>query len=461
MNLPKVHIFSFIGSLLLPILCLGQLSDVAVSYGKTSLDLDEKFTIKVIVRANDYNVSDFPQIDGFVKSGRSVAHTPFRNNGLRGIEHTITQSYLPKRTGIFKLSPSSIIVNGRSVFLPGEILNVRNSEEATTEKDSIQSIELPTKYVEDAQLLINTFKDSVFVGEGFRVTVGFYVSDLNTAGWDFPDNLNAQVEAIAQQVKPENCLESRLEITNIKPQRTRINRRGYTQYTVFEAVYYPLNANPITFKPVTLTMMKIGNANKVAESRRFETQPLKIAVKFLPDHPLKDKVPVGNFYLREWLSQGSVETGTSVPYEFRILGEGNFATISLPTPKNDEKFDFYPTEVNNAVKEGELSGSKLFKYAIFPKDTGNIALKPYFEFIYFNINKAAYDTLSSNVTIEVSGDKIASTNTKKNDIYTGIENLDSTVVPINYRTILKNLANVVIVSMLLSLLYMLTKRNTG
>ncbi len=461
MNLPKVHIFFLIGILLWPIHGFNQTSDVTVTYGKTTLDLTERFSIRVVIRAKNYDVSDFPEIDGFTKGGRSIVHTTFRKQGTRGIEHTITQNYLPKKVGNFKLSPSSITVNNQSVFLPGELISVKSSGKTAVKQDTIQLIELPTVYLEDATLLLNVAKDSVFVGEGLRVSVGFYVSDLNTAGWDFPTNLNAQVEAIAQQIKPANCLESRLEITDITSQRTRINQKDYTRYTVFEAIYYPLNTDQISFKPVFLTMNALTSAGEISESRRFESRTVKVNIKPLPDHPLKDKVPVGNFYLREWLSKSNVETGTSVPYEFRILGEGNFATVNLPTPENDENFDFYPTQVNSNTKEGLLNGSRTFKFAVFPKDTGVISLNSYFKFIYFNANNATYDTLSSNVKIEVSGDKIASTNAKKNDIYAGLKYNDSTATQVNYRRVLKNIANVVIVAILISLLYMLRKKHLG
>lgn len=461
MKLRKVHIFFLIGILLWPTYGFGQTSDVTVTYGKTTLELTEKFSIRVVIRAKDYEVSDFPEIDGFTKGGRSVVHTTFRKQGTRGIEHTITQNYLPKKKGNFKLSPSSITVNKRSVFLPGELISVKSSGKTAIKQDTVQLIELPTVYLEDATLLLNVTKDSVFVGEGLRVSVSFYVSDLNTAGWDFPANLNAQVETIAQQIKPANCLESRLEITDITPQRTRINQKDYTRYTIFEAIYYPLNTNPILFKPVFLTMNALKSSEEVSEARRFESRIVQVNIKPLPNHPLKEKVPVGNFYLREWLSKSNVETGTSVPYEFRILGQGNFATVNLPTPENDENFDFYPTQVKINSKEGSLNGSRVFKFAVFPKDTGVISLSPYFKFIYFNVNKATYDTLVSNVKIEVSGEKIASINAKKNDIYAGIEHSDSTAAPINYRRVLKNVANVVIVAILISLLYMLRKKRSG
>lgn len=460
MSLPKVHIFLLITLLKLPLLAWSQQSEATVSYGNTTIELDEKFTIKVVIRAKDYDVSDFPDIEGFTKSGRSVAHASFKRDGIRGIEHTITQSYVPKRSGTFKLSPTSITVNGQERSLPGEIISVslkNNLETANADSIEVEIVDIDEK--EDAQLLLNTFRDSVFVGQGFRVTVGFYVSDLNTVGWDFPADLTSQVEAIAQAVKPSNCLESRKEITRITSQRTRINGRGYTQYTLFEAIYYPLNAQPIVFKPVSLTMIKIGS--DVNDKRVFTTKPASLGVKPLPEHPLKDKVPVGDFYLREWLTKGETETGVSVPYEFRIIGQGNFATVNLPTPENDARFDFYPSEVKNNIKEGSLSGNRIFKYMVFPKDSGEIALSNYFKFIFFNVKKANYDTLSSNVTLSVSGEKITSTSRKKNDIYAGLENMSSEDIPVNYRIILKNMANVLIVSMMIALLFMMRKSKTG
>lgn len=462
MSLPKVHIFLLITLLTLSLSASSQQSEATVSYGKTTIELDEKFTIKVVIRAKYYDVSDFPDIEGFTKGGRSVAHASFKRDGIRGIEHTITQSYIPKRSGMFKLSPTSITINGQERSLPGEIISVslkNNPETINADSLEVEIVDIDEK--EDAQLLLNTFKDSVFVGQGFRVTVGFYVSDLNTVGWEFPADLTSQVEAIAQAIKPENCLESRKGITNIVSQRTSIKGRGYAQYTLFEAIYYPLNAQPIVFKPVSLTMLKTETTLQNSSKRTFTTKSARLGVKPLPEHPLKDKVPVGNFYLREWLTKGETETGVSVPYEFRVIGQGNFATVNLPTPENDARFDFYPSEVKNNIKEGSLSGDRIFKYMVFPKDSGKIALNNYFEFIFFNVKKADYDTLSSNVTLSVSGEKISSTNRKKNDIYAGLEDMSSEDIPVNYRIILKNMANVLIVCMMIALLFMMQKRKSG
>ncbi len=206
-------------------------------------------------------------------------------------------------------------------------------------------------------------------------------------------------------------------------------------------------------------MLKTGSDGN--SKRTFTTKTAKLGVKPLPEHPLKDKVPVGSFYLREWLSNAETETGVSVPYEFRIIGEGNFATVNLPTPENDARFDFYPSEVKNNTSGGSLNGDRTFKYMVFPKDSGTIALKNYFEFIFFNVKTMAYDTLSSKVKLRVSGEKITSESRKRNDIYAELENTSSADVPINYRIILKNIANVLIISMMIALLFMMRKKKSG
>lgn len=449
MNFPKLRIFFRIGLLLLPFIAFGQQPEVTVTYGGNTIDVSEKFTIKIVIRAKEYEVTDFPEINGLGRSGRSVAHITYRENGSRGIQHTITQSYVPKKPGTFKLAPSTLTVNGKPINLPAETIRV-TTEPSVDVDEGVSTINIR----EDALVALTVRKDSVFVGEGFRVTVSFFVSDINTAGWDFPPDLNAQVDKIAQQIKPGNCLESRLEITSVKAERTVVKGKQYSQYKVFEAVYYPLNDKPITIPPVTLTMLREGDDTIGEEKRSFKTEPARLTIKPLPDHPLKDKVAVGNFSMREWLNKSTVETGTSFTYQFRIAGEGNFTTVNLISPENDERFDFYPPEVKGNDREGMLQGDREFQYTIFPKEPGEIALKDYFKFIFFNVQKSQYDTLSATVTVDVSGKKITSAQLKTNDIYAGLENVDASDVPINYRTVLKNLANALVIGMLIALVFM-------
>lgn len=449
-----------IGLVLLPFVGVAQQPDVVVSYGDNSIKMSDKFTIQLIIRDKEYNVSDFPNIDGFTKGGRSVAHTAFKEGTKRGLQHAVTQSYLPKAVGVYKLSPFSLKVNDKDIELDGQTIRVvsdANGNSLTKESTENEMLDLNIEVKEDALLALNISEEKVVVGEGFRVVVAFYVSDLNTAGWDFPKDLNTQVDKIAQTIKPINCLENRLEITNISAQRTIIKGKKFTEYKIFEAIYYPLNENAISFPAVQLSMLRLDTKKVGQEKRIFSSKPDAVVVNPLPEHPLKEKVAVGNFYLREWLNDAKVSTGNTFTYQFRIVGEGNFTTVNLPTPENDQRFDFYPPEIKSNVGEGRLSGERSFKFAIFPKDSGTIALKDYFQWVFFNTKKGSYDTLKSNVTVKIEGGKIKTSTQNDKDIYAGLENVDSSIVPINYRTIVKNITNVLVIGMIIGSLYMLKR----
>lgn len=449
MSFPKIHIILFLLlSLVLSFTLVAQKQEVKVELGENELLVNERFFIKISVRAEGSDVGEFPTIEGFTKGGRSVAHTEYKEGKKRGIQHTITQNYTAVSVGTFKLSPFNLLVNNETISLEGTTLRV-STEKPTT---ILETETIVTNIREDALILLSTEKKEVFIGEGFVVSLGFYVADANTVGWNFPTDLTTQVDAIARKIKPENCLESRTLITDVLEEKITINNKKYTRYKVFQAIYYPLNGNRVKIPAVELMMLKKIQDNKKAEIKKFTTQPLEINVKPLPEHPLKDKVAVGKFTLKEWLEKSKNKTGESFTYKFWIEGEGNFATINFETPSNDDSFDFFPSKINNVLKTGVKAGEKIIEYRIFPKLAGNYPLKNYIQWIYFNTEKASYDTLQSKITLEVSGEKIIAARSSLDDIYDNLENIPTAIPETDFRVLVKNIANVAVIGMVIALL---------
>jgi hypothetical protein len=145
--------------------------------------------------------------------------------------------------------------------------------------------------------------------------------------------------------------------------------------------------------------------SKKQELRTFHTNVRRVTVLPLPPHPLKEQVTVGKFRLKEAISKRTLETGKSFTYQIDIIGEGNLSTIEL-TPDKSPAFDFFAPAVkiqqNRTGSSG--TGTKSFTYQIVPKEPGLHVLRNYFEWIYFNTEKASYDTLSSTITVQVSGE---------------------------------------------------------
>jgi hypothetical protein len=114
---------------------------------------------------------------------------------------------------------------------------------------------------------------------------------------------------------------------------------------------------------------------------------------------------VGVFRLKESVSNRNLQTGKTFAYQFDIIGEGNFSTVDLK-PKNSSSFDFYPPAIKQQSSRSgnKISATKSFIFQIIPKEPGLHVLRNYFEWIYFDTQKEKYDTLSSAISVQVSGE---------------------------------------------------------
>ena len=453
MNRANLHIFFTFLAFLVSIFAYGQEEDVKIEFSKKNILLEENLTINVSIRNSDkWNVSAFPTIQGFTKGAKQIAHAKNSLGGQKGLTHIITQNYTPIKEGNFKISPFEVNVNGKTYSSGTIIITVTASKE---EIDIQPENTIGTSSENNAFLAVNVDKSKVYIGEGFRVFLAFYLAENNTTDIAFPDDLNAQVDAIAKKIKSPDCLEERATITDLNGTSTTINGKKYTAYKFFEALYFPLNNKPITIPTVSFKMVQTNKKNTQKESIVFTDKPFTVKVLDLPEHPLKDKVTAGNFSLVEQLETRKINTGKSFNYTFKIVGEGNFSTINIAPPTDDSFFDFYPPD----VRENRVSREKIFKYRIVPKDSGQYQLDKYFYWVFFNTETAQYDTLKSAIKIKVLGKTITDENAgTSEDIFAGIDKLDTSITETNYQEVAKNISNLLIISMLMGSLYLLNWR---
>ena len=105
-------------------------------------------------------------------------------------------------------------------------------------------------------------------------------------------------------------------------------------------------------------------------------------------------------------------------------------------------------------------GEKTFDYFVVPRKDGEFPLGRYFHWIYFNVEKAKYDTLRSAASLEVRGEDYKLTNLSlsgSSGLYDNLENLDSGRETIDYKKILKDLTNIVIVVLLVTMIWVFRK----
>jgi hypothetical protein len=326
-----------------------------------------------------------------------------------------------------------------------------------------------------AFLLLRPSKEEVYTGEGIALTLSFFVADNYPYILDFTA-LDKQLQSITKKIRPTNAWEENLNISELKPINIQIGSKKFREYRLYQAIFFPLANRSIRIPSVALQLNRrpiIGPPAAQPETISFASTPLTIAVKALPEHPLRGRVPVGTYRLEESLERQRVQVGQSVRYRFGIAGEGNIATLTPPALVNEAtNADVFPPEERQVInRQGDrVTGRKTFTYFIVPHQNGIIPLADRFLWVYFDPQSQRYDTLRPGLRLRVgsggdesTSDSVAnsggiSQSTGSGSIYTGLASLDSTDQPLSAASIIRIIANVLIAFMLLGMIFVFFRK---
>ena len=425
----------------------GKAQTVQVTLGPDEIGENQAWTITVTVQNERLkNYDNFPDIDGFRKRGQSTQSTTNIINGQVSSSQSVIMTYVPTKQGTFTIPSFTMKVNDKSVNVPGKKVKVGPAVQQQ-QRDPFKSFfdrdddlaRGESEFVDvkdDAFLALTTNKNEVYVGEGFNATLSFFISENNRAPLQFNNNLGQQLTEILKKLKPNNCWEENFNIENIEGNPVTVNGRDYMQYKIYQATFYPLNAQTINFPSTGLEMIKYKVAknpsffgqNRKEDFKTFYTKPKKVVVKELPPHPLREAIAVGDYHLEERIRNTDLETGQSAAYEFKIYGEGNISAIEKPGTKNDANFEFYDPNVRQDISRdnSRVTGNKTFSYFMIPKEPGKFNLGNYFKWVYFNPKEKKYDTLRSQLTVYVTGESKKNEGIESNDLGSFYDKIDAT-----------------------------------
>lgn len=467
--------------LLLPLPAMAQ--DIRIELGPDEIGENQAWTITVTVqneRLKGYE--DFPEIEGFRKRGTSSQSSTSIINGQISSSQSVTMTYLPAGQGVYTVPAFKMTVNDKIISSPGKKVRVGAAVQA--QRDPFRSFfdgdpaddffgSPDTEYIDvtdDAFLALTTSKDEVYMGEGFNTTLSFFVAENNRAPLSFYE-LGKQLADILKELRPANCWEENFNIENIEGETVSIKGKYYTQYKIYQATFFPLTSEDIEFPSVPLEMIKYKVArnpsffgqNRKEDFKTFRSQRKTVQVKELPPHPLRDVVAVGDYYLDEKIPSTDLETGKSSSYEFNIYGSGNISSITKPTLPQNSTFEFYEPNVRQNItrQHGRVAGSKSFNYFMIPKEPGSYDLGKHFQWVFFNPEERKYDTLSSKLTVFVTGTSRrneAIQSTDPGTFYDKVEELDNTLYTIQDDSWQKPAFNIFILLMLGASVYLVARK---
>ncbi len=457
--------------------------DVSVKIGENEIGINQYFTVTIQVendRLKQY--SDFPSIEGFIKRGTSSSTTTNYVNGKMSSTQSLTQNYQATEKGTFLLAPFFMTINGKDVKSEGTQITVgdavqRQGRPGHSTRDPFSEFfgrrSEADEFVDikaDAFVALTLDKDEVYVGEGFTATLAFYVAESNRAEMRFYDLAN-QITEIVKTVKPPSCWEENFSIDQISGDPVTIGGRNYTRYKIYQTAYYPLTQQDIAFPSIGLKMIKYKIAknpsffgrNRQEDFETFYSKEKKVKVKELPPHPLRDQVAVGDYRLNEEISSTNLETGQSFTYKFNIAGEGNVTAIEPPKPEAESDFDFYAPNVTQQVNRGggKVRGVKTYDFYAIPNEPGEYNMSDYFSWIFFNPDMETYDTLKSELVLNVTGESRKNLSIASNDLgdfYDQIAIADNDLKPIDGSSWFTIIVNIFIALTLGFTAYLLFKK---
>ncbi|WP_247237559.1 BatD family protein [Telluribacter sp. SYSU D00476] len=445
--------------------------EITIEAGNKTLAINRPFILSVIIRHSEERPQVvFPDIPGLEKRSASATSAMTTVGGKATMVQTISQQYFAKGEGTIAVPALTIVVNGENYIIEKFVLQFSNSQ--TDEEVSSDSEPEATAPAIGAQelsggsifLAVQTNKTRIYQREGFAVRLSLYVAENAPVEMEFYQ-LDAQLQNILKKLRPASCWEENVGIEEIVQNTVTINGKKFTEYRMYQAVYFPLTQQDVTFPAVALDMLVYEIQEKGERKRsiqKFASRPVKVQVLPLPPHPQRDQVAVGEYTLEEQVSSQHLASGESFRYVFKIKGTGNLAAVPAPDVLNSASFDFYPPEVSQVIRRSyeRVTGDKTFNYFVVARQNGSFPLGRYFQWIYFDPQKARYDTLRSDKVVEVVGESRPSEVVSHEGellMYDNLARLDTTEPYINYQGITRTLINAVVIILLVGTICMFRK----
>lgn len=389
---------------------------ISLELGPAVLPVTGSYTVAVRLRdAALRSSTPFPEIEGLKKSRKTSTTTTRSVQGRSFQELTITQEYMPYGEGEVVVKPFQMTVNGQVLRSAGATVQVGVAAtpppgpspgsptfKAEGALDKLFGKPKPALYQEvpdHAFLALVADRSSVFVGEGVRVGLYFYLLPADQALLAFRD-FAEQLPQMMHQLHQPSAWEVAGPPPAAAPDTLRRNDQLYLRFRLAESTYYPLTAEPLNFPALALTMTKFkvlikpesGVDNRLPAPKTYLAPAVRIAVRPLPPHPDTEAVPVGDYQLQEGISTIAPRTGQTFTYTFGVTGRGNLAAVLSPAFAPSPGLEVYgPTVREVAAPEG--GGRKLFRYRLVVRRPGQLRLDSLLRLVVFNPRTAHYDTL--------------------------------------------------------------------
>jgi hypothetical protein len=415
---------------------------------------------------NAYKNYQFPDIADMVKS-----HTYFYDKDGPDKNHIITQWYEPIKPGTKNVPAITVISKNKTFTNPPFTISVLSEladdpkeppAEAWIGKTKLQ-FELPP-----VEWHLTASTKELYPMQPIHIKGYLLIPIDNTIPFTFI-NSHEQKELIKKKIKNNNCLIQDQDLSNtFKRDTITKDNVEFLKLTVIDQFLFPQKPGEINI-PATewyVYSYKKGASDdgivRLPEKILVKDKNISIKVKELPATSSGKIIPVGLFYIKDYLDTKRIHNG-----------QATYLSIVLETntdPASIGNFEFISSDIElmgqeiisvRVIDDEQWRVRKEFKFQINPLRSGQYLLADAFRYVYFNPLKRQYDTLRPKSVLTVYGDRIIESNAMlTNDEFYNRYNYqtNNTLFKTNHNDLFNYLANLIILIMLVVTAILIIKK---
>lgn len=207
------------------------------------------------------------------------------------------------------------------------------------------------------------------------------------------------------------------------------NGQNYITAVLKKCIIFPQKSGKLTINSGKYDL-SVVQLERVSNGFFISARPIEKEVHLQPFTqtvnitPLPEPRPagftgaVGQYKFESQLSSTELRTGEAVALRYIVTGSGNIKYIHEPKPEIPSEFEQYTpkTDENTRIAGNTLTGTVTTEYTLVPQSMGEFKI-PAQEFVYFDLAKKQYVTLTANgYTVKVAKGSGTTTSAEQRDI---------------------------------------------
>lgn len=371
----------------------GEDIQVVATVDKNQITLEDTVHLSITIQGTQNTPPpELPSLPDFriISTGNSTSTQIV--NSTRSISVTYNYRLTPMRTGNFMIDPARVRANGKTFTTQPITLIVKkpSSQDASSNKTAFVETSVSREEAYIGEQLVYSFKLFHRVeAKNLNLSMPFGESYFQKEELGKAKSFLSVINGIQYQVQ-----EISVALFPIKPGKAEIPAATLD----LDLIHRTQNRSRGGGAFSQFFNDPFFDRASRAEHKVLRSNPLAVKILPLPEkgRPEGFKNIIGQFNIEASLGKKDLEVGDTTTLTITVSGKGNLRGLLFAEPDLKNLFKVYPDkpEFNQTVTGNQVSGQKIFKFALVPLKAGPVTV-PGFSLPYFDTTAKSYKEINT------------------------------------------------------------------